>query len=730
MDQWVGSEERERGWGGVGWGRFWRERTDRRRAKGDDAAVAGERVRERWFACFTIHANEYLFETDFQAVYLLFIVFFIFSGAMSAGEATSFLLPQYGNDLKCSDSLGGRGGGNVTLGEEFWDSLMNDSGLDPTSHQSLSEVIDLTRDHSGQTQHCEEPAVIDKDCLPSSPSPSNVATAPLSSGDVSTSSSVAPAKLLPDRPIDESCQALIAQMVEVCNCKPAIATQFLRATNWNLERSVALCFERGADVASSTFHQAVSFADTIFSEFADAKTQIPQFTELDLVARDTVVTWAAEFSRVSARLAQAGRDTRARVFFHWTSARTLSSIAEHGLLTKSGREKASVKTVCHGSVFGDGLYLANHPQDFRGRYGEVCLVCVCVLGKHERVWGHNSASAIRSIRTGQSSTSLGTTPLSDTEVVVDTIIGNKGTPNSAVPDEVVLHSPGQCIPIFSVGRSSFEATNGKNLEEFLVRDFATWLCNVVHNCFDHTTTKPSDGEYQATVPRRPIFSRRRRLRRSAPRALQSPLLSTLGVVGTSSQGTPAPPNGIQAPAGLRCGPSVPSTIAGALSLFGSGTGQSTSRDQLTALAFGTPASSGSSNSSSSGCSCNQLGSAPTSLGLPIDDWSWNVSSDVSAGGLSANLAQSGPPTSGSGASRRPSTAPGAHDFWAYNPKCAAKDELTLESARRASSPRGPGSNPRASACRKRKVSDAGSAVKSCVANEACQEASSRKASRK
>eukprot|EP00750_Incisomonas_marina_P013489 INCI17416.1.p1 GENE.INCI17416.1~~INCI17416.1.p1 ORF type:complete len:705 (-),score=61.48 INCI17416.1:1190-3274(-) len=694
---------------------------------------------------------------------------------MSADQAAKFVLPEPTNNLKCGHSVGGT---NVELDEAFWDSLLGDQLLSdswpvPPSHQSRPEVIDLTSARS-ETQHCEESSAIDIDmsCLSSSPTPSNAATTSRSSDDI-TSPSVRPAlTLLPDRPIDESCQALIAQMVEVCHCKPAAATQYLRATNWNLERSVALCFERGADVTSSTFHEAVSFADTICSEFADAKVQIPQFIEVDLVARDTVVTWAANFSRTQARLARAGRDTRARVFFHWTSARTLSSIAEHGLLTKSGREKASVKAVSHGAVFGDGLYLANHPQDFRGRYGEVCLVCVCVLGKHERVWGHKSASVLRGIRTGQSPTSHDSTPLSDTEVVVDTIIGNKGSPRVAFPDEVVLHSPGQCIPIFSVGRSSFEASAGKKLEEFLVGDFSTWLCNVVHNCFDHITTKRSNSEYQPVVPRR-LGSRRRRIW-SAQQSLPCPVTSASAsnlVAGTGTQRGTALPTAVAAPVGLTKRRSVLPTAASSsaemLSLFETDIGPlscgRSSPATLTSkpVAAGTLTSSGSISSaccpcshrgrvpaglqpyllsnagpnainSSTGCSCNQMGSELAGLQAhPLATTNANSSFDfltsLSGLGSTDGLVLSGP---SSAANQRSSGARGAHDIWKYNPKCAASNELTLESARQISGLHGASSNPGASTIRKRKVSDAASAAISRAATEACEGASSRKMARK
>ena len=285
----------------------------------------------------------------------------------------------------------------------------------------------------------------------------------------------------PDRPIDADCLKKIKKVVDTCQCSQANATHFLRLTNWNLDSAIALVLDRCQDPDTMRHMKALSLVETITDQFAAAKKKHSWFTDLELVARDIMVTWASAFAKTQQEFADSGASTKAHVLFHWTSGAGLRSISENGLLTRRDMNQTKhVKPVSkHGSVFGDGVYLANHPRDFMGPYGDVCLVCVCVLGKHERVFRSANRSTLLSLQ----------------QKGVHTIIGNKGQNlGSGRHDEVVLRRSSQCIPIFAIPHERFQLHNGR-LDKFLGSVFTQWLCRQVEKTFECHTPRVGEGEY-------------------------------------------------------------------------------------------------------------------------------------------------------------------------------------------------------------------------------------------
>ena len=154
------------------------------------------------------------------------------------------------------------------------------------------------------------------------------------------------------------------------------------------------------------------------------------------------------------------------VGYHYTSSAHMANIRQHGLLTKKDRDSQKVSTKMSGSVFGDGVYTANNPDNFSS-YGNTGVLVARLPGKLVRV--------ARSL-------------LSNTKVNANTIVGDKIMTAASTPrqgqcldkdgwplkddyHEIVLRSSAQCLPMISYDSRARQSDEGKkcikNLEKSL-----------------------------------------------------------------------------------------------------------------------------------------------------------------------------------------------------------------------------------------------------------------------
>jgi hypothetical protein len=182
-----------------------------------------------------------------------------------------------------------------------------------------------------------------------------------------------------------------------------------------------------------------------------------------LVAEQHLIPWTVKFLEKRAAFADARHSNKCHIMYHWTSSQNQGKVSDNGLLTRACMRAKGVNTASmHGQVFGDGIYLGNTPYDFAG-YGDLLLVCIVVLGKHQRNYGYGGGKAAD----------------------VDTVVGNKGS--EAAPrqnvDEVVVQRPEQCIPAFLIPRSKLKRQTFEESEarlcgvalESILEDFFTPL---------------------------------------------------------------------------------------------------------------------------------------------------------------------------------------------------------------------------------------------------------------
>eukprot|EP00984_Skeletonema_dohrnii_P013960 scaffold5845_cov73-Skeletonema_dohrnii-CCMP3373.AAC.2 len=163
------------------------------------------------------------------------------------------------------------------------------------------------------------------------------------------------------------------------------------------------------------------------------------------------------------------------VGYHYTASTHMANIRQHGLLTKKDRDSQRVNSTLHGSVFGDGIYTANNPDNFSS-YGNTGVLVARLTGKMVRV--------ARSL-------------LPNTKVDANTIVGDKMMHATALPmptgmggqrhrgknldkdgwplkddyHEIVLRSSAQCLPMISYDSRARQTKEGqkciKNMEKGL-----------------------------------------------------------------------------------------------------------------------------------------------------------------------------------------------------------------------------------------------------------------------
>lgn len=99
------------------------------------------------------------------------------------------------------------------------------------------------------------------------------------------------------------------------------------------------------------------------------------------VATDDMVWMAERIFALQEDFRSEGLPTNVDIGYHYTCSENMQYIRKDGLLTKSDRESRGLYTKHNGSVMGDGVYTACHPNAFHGRYGDVGLLVARLKGE-------------------------------------------------------------------------------------------------------------------------------------------------------------------------------------------------------------------------------------------------------------------------------------------------------------------------------------------------------------
>ena len=251
----------------------------------------------------------------------------------------------------------------------------------------------------------------------------------------------------PDRFIDDGCESMIEMMKMVCDCSRSIAIEFLKITNWNVERSVNLYVMRNDDEEVMIQQKSISFVEKIFSEFENTKKLQIYCGNVRLVTKDIMVNWTTKFIKTINQFKEKGVRTQPYVLYHWTSSASLQSISDHGIMSKAERKDQQISNGSfHGAWFGDGVYMGAHSMDF-SNYGNICIMSIGIIGNYYRlVGGPFNNQKIKDIRSHN----------------VNTIIGRK---KNTSYDEIILETSNQCIPIFTISAKDLNEKNKKFLED-------------------------------------------------------------------------------------------------------------------------------------------------------------------------------------------------------------------------------------------------------------------------
>ncbi|GMI49858.1 hypothetical protein ScalyP_jg4078 [Parmales sp. scaly parma] len=164
--------------------------------------------------------------------------------------------------------------------------------------------------------------------------------------------------------------------------------------------------------------------------------------QVEPIARDIMVDFAQAL--VVKQTEFSGRDKLITVGYHWTSKANVKKIASNGLMSKAERDGANVQSASHGAVFGDGIYTASQPLEFKNMYGDQVIMLIVAMGKTEYV-GRKYG------------------PRSDPSF--NTVVGNKNKKDCQFGDamnEIVLQQSSQVIPVFVADNKVFNSPAGKS----------------------------------------------------------------------------------------------------------------------------------------------------------------------------------------------------------------------------------------------------------------------------
>ena len=153
------------------------------------------------------------------------------------------------------------------------------------------------------------------------------------------------------------------------------------------------------------------------------------------------------------------------VGYHYTSKKHMANIRLHGLLTKKDRDSQQVISGTHGSVFGDGVYTANNPDNFSS-YGDTGVLVARLTGKMVRV----ARSLLPTAAVGDANTIIGDkmVPVGGGHRRHGQGLDKDGWPLKDDYHEIVLRSSAQCLPMISFDSRTRGTKEGKKCIKRLV----------------------------------------------------------------------------------------------------------------------------------------------------------------------------------------------------------------------------------------------------------------------
>jgi hypothetical protein len=106
----------------------------------------------------------------------------------------------------------------------------------------------------------------------------------------------------------------------------------------------------------------------------------------DTITQDDMVYCAENMFNLQQQFISNGINGYIDTGYHYTDSKHIANIRQHGLLTRSDRNTQQVNSFFHGSIFGDGIYTANNPDNFSS-YGNTGLLVARLPGKIVRARG-------------------------------------------------------------------------------------------------------------------------------------------------------------------------------------------------------------------------------------------------------------------------------------------------------------------------------------------------------
>jgi len=158
---------------------------------------------------------------------------------------------------------------------------------------------------------------------------------------------------------------------------------------------------------------------------------------IETLAVDDMVFTAKKFIACQAEFQQHGIWPEVSLGFHYTRPANLEGIKQNGLITRA--ERCSDQTYARRRLtYGDGIYVANNPNAFHGRFGKIGIIVAIIKGKCERATSTGRKFSINA----------------------NTVIGNKYRSRGSASansnnyfDEIVLQESCQCLPLIKYDAS-------------------------------------------------------------------------------------------------------------------------------------------------------------------------------------------------------------------------------------------------------------------------------------
>lgn len=131
--------------------------------------------------------------------------------------------------------------------------------------------------------------------------------------------------------------------------------------------------------------KAWHFSKTLLAIHGHVTRKHPNVAHLfGLVTEDTVVSLVERLLIKQSEFQADKKPFRVEIGYHHTKSDHIEGIRSHGLLTREDQKNLGVVAKLNGKALGDGVYTANSPHRYLGRYGNAGLLVLRVRGS-ERV---------------------------------------------------------------------------------------------------------------------------------------------------------------------------------------------------------------------------------------------------------------------------------------------------------------------------------------------------------